>query len=178
MFGLFLVLLVDVIVLVDVMVAQHQLQVAMLVAPISLAPQGTRRRRTRVHHALWESLHLHLVSARALPVQLARTSTSLGLPIASNVLQASTLSSMAHRPTKRAWTVRQARIWRQWETVRCPLAWHVMQASTQSYMAHHPTRPASTVRQVRTWRQSAKMRSQIAWHVMQASTLSSMAQSH
>ena len=60
MFGLFLVLLVDVIVLVDVMVAQHQLQVAMVVAPISLAPQGTRRRRTRVLNALWESFHLHL----------------------------------------------------------------------------------------------------------------------
>ena len=60
MFGLFLVLLVDVIVLVGVMVAQHQLQVAMLVAPLSLAPQGTRRRRTRVLNALWESLHLHL----------------------------------------------------------------------------------------------------------------------
>ena len=41
MFGLFLVLLVDVIVRVDVMVAQQELQVAMLVAPLSLAPQGT-----------------------------------------------------------------------------------------------------------------------------------------
>jgi hypothetical protein len=60
MFGLFLVLLVDVIVLVDVMVAQHQLQVVMLVAPLSLAPQGTRRRRTHVLNALWESFHLHL----------------------------------------------------------------------------------------------------------------------
>ena len=72
-------LLVDVIVLVDVMVAQHQLQVAMVVAPISLAPQGTRRRRTRVRHALWESLHLHLVSARALPVRLVNTRTPLAL---------------------------------------------------------------------------------------------------
>jgi hypothetical protein len=85
MFGLFSVLLVDVIVLADVMVAQHQLQVAMLVAPISLAPQGMRRRiwplyfRTRVLNALWESFHLRLVSARALPVQLVRTRTSLDL---------------------------------------------------------------------------------------------------
>jgi hypothetical protein len=60
MFGLFLVLLVDVIVLVDVMVAQQELQVAMLVAPLSLAPQGTRRRRTHVLNAQWESFHLHL----------------------------------------------------------------------------------------------------------------------
>ena len=60
MFGLFSVMLVDVIVRVDVMVAQHQLQVAMLVAPLSLATQGTRRRRTHVRNAQWESFHLHL----------------------------------------------------------------------------------------------------------------------
>ena len=32
-----------------------------------------------MRNALWERLHLRLVSARALPVQLARTRTSLGL---------------------------------------------------------------------------------------------------
>jgi uncharacterized membrane protein affecting hemolysin expression len=53
-------LVVNVMMLADVMVAQHQLQVAMLVAPLSLATQGTRRRRTHVRNAQWESFHLHL----------------------------------------------------------------------------------------------------------------------
>ena len=62
--------------------------------------------------------------------------------IAWRVLQASTLSSMAHHPTQRASTVREELIWRQVATMRCPIVLNVMQVSTQASMAHHPTKRA------------------------------------
>ncbi len=63
-----------------------------------------------MRNALWERLHLRLVSARALPVQLARTRTSLGLLFARCACRESLQVRRVQRVSARAFLVQLVRI--------------------------------------------------------------------